>query len=246
MNNIVIFGSPRTGSTYLHSVFYHILHSIKGKANPHGEFFNFLFEEEEFPPKIEELRQYLDDGTSGNVLKIFGKQLLETYRHIILDLIFTHDTTSTVLIYRDNIYEQFLSLIISRVTGIWQMNYGKTNTLQIPEITDRVIIDAARAIIDGNRELQLVYDKYKDSLDSVLKYEDLTGTPQLDFKIYNQHYGIDFPIEEFPSKNTTLSYKLQHLPVDRINIIWHRELENANYIPTFNISTNKVKDYFRQ
>ena len=122
-----------------------------------------------------------------------------------------HNKTIKVFLKRSDLEDQCLSFLFARETGLWYSNYSNYNYSNFTYNTD-LHLGYIKFLIQQEKELDNLSKKF--NYDFLLKYEDLTGNPYIDFKKILNLEDTSIPKEEIQTtvKLLTKQEKINKMP----------------------------------
>lgn len=247
--NVNVISLYRSGSSYLMFCLEKLLQARNPNYHPAVEFFENSTKK--FPPYItkkhnplpktyeERLSLYkeLSVDENGWIFKIFPHhmQSMEDF-----DVIMKSENTYNIFLYRENLYDQLMSKILMNHTGISNTKLDHPiNTIQNLNIDISDIQTQSKVLAKHISTQRKIFETYE--FDAVLRYEDFSGKPKVDFKEYLN--GGEDRIERCHKKLFTYEFKKSILPFEDIKRILDIELDKVGASPK-NTYITKELDLF--
>lgn len=182
--------------------------------------------------KQQELYNKLSTDSTTRIFKIFPKQLEpKTFGSnewvSFFEQIHNKPLTSNILLYRENLLDVVFSSIITHSTGIRKTRdpefYNSTEKL-VP--TRELIENRIKDTVESIRRLVYIHDNYE--FDSIIRYEDFTGNPTLDFDLPLNYLELIDKTVPHPLKMNSFKHKKSILPAESITELFTKELNKYN------------------
>ena len=222
-----LIASARSGSTYFQFFLRHILYAKYKDIKNYGEIFAPWKKDYVDMSFDDRLRLHTHSAQPG-IYKIFPIHFIEYENNVnenwlnYIDSLYSSPDTYNIFLYRENILDQLLSYMLVTVNwGSHIKDPSLTDKTEKQDISDRHLTNICKNYIEVLQRSIEVYNRY--NFDTVVKYEDFTGNPEVDFSSFIASDKLDKIItrSNYTRKMNTFEHKKKIMPYEKIKEVFY-------------------------